>query len=75
MNTKFLEQIREDWEMSLTEVAKNDKNERRLLVVLKDQKKRYHCHRYYQIDGVWSISADLQGTTDPEAVMRWLCDF
>lgn len=82
-----LKEQREQWEEGLEVVCEmNDQGHSdTLLVVLKDDDKHYHCHRYFRIYVIggdvkpateaerWEISADAQ-RVDADTAMAWLAD-
>ena len=80
-----LKEQREQWEEGLEVVCEmNDQGHTdTLLVVLKDRKLQYHCHRYFRRIAIgakpatdkeqWEISADAQ-RVDADTTMKWLAD-
>jgi len=63
-----LDDIRHKWEQGLEVILKfpqytdhTTRNFKQLTVVLKDDKNKYHIHRYMTFDGIkWDVSADCQ---------------
>jgi len=71
-NMTDLAKIRNDWEKDSEEIA-TKASEDNLLVVCKRGNK-YYCLRYFKSNDEWFVSFDCDGVSDPEVVMRWLCD-
>lgn len=66
-----LKEIRAEWERSLTALTVIKIEGHTVLVILKDKRGRYHCHRYFTIGDSWTCSVDGQGIP-VEAVFSWL---
>lgn len=66
-----LKEIRDDWEENLIVVAQHRLDQWTHLVVLKNAKGCYFCHRYFTIGDRWEVSVDGKDIDDPDTVIQW----
>lgn len=65
-----LEQCRKQWEKGLHVAAEHKRDEWTFLVILRNAKNEYHCHRYFTVGGDWTVSVDACDV-NAETAMKW----
>jgi hypothetical protein len=66
-----MKEFREKWEKNLTSVSVIETSFHNFLIVLKNRRGIYYCHRYFTVGGEWEVSVDRSGISADEA-LKWL---